>query len=137
MPHAVPRIILLVGALHGVGGGSARAQRADTAVSLRSGAYTEPQARRGERGFSVHCAPCHALEVFTDPFLLSWRGASVRLLYEVIRTSMPEDRPGSLKDGEYADILAYIFERNGFPPGAQELPSVLEQLDRILIERSP
>ena len=134
MPQHVAKATLLLAVLQCMGS-SARAQSPDTTTSLRDGKYTEQQARRGERIYVEHCATCHAREFFTDPFLLSWSGASVRLLFDVLSTSMPQDRPSSLKDQEYADVLAYIFEMNGLPLGPRELPADPEQLERILIER--
>jgi hypothetical protein len=71
---------------------------------------------------------------FKGSFLQAWNGATVGMLYERIRTTMPEDRPSGLKNREYADILAYIFELNGIPPGEEELASRKSELDKILIQ---
>jgi hypothetical protein len=68
--------------------------------------------------------------------MMSWSGAPASMLFEVISTSMPQDRPGALSAKQYADVLAYIFELNGLPAGARELPSEPERLARIIIERS-
>ncbi len=134
MPHHVVKATFLIVGLQWLGS-PARAQSPDTTTSLRDGAYTEQQARRGERIYSERCAECHAREFFTETFLLSWSGVPVRLLFEVISTSMPEDRPGSLKGQQYADVLAYVFEMNGLPSGSRELSADPDRLERILIER--
>ena len=42
-------------------------------------------------------------------------------LLAVIRTSMPPGLDGSLSDGEYLDIVAYILKANGHPAGNQPL----------------
>jgi polar amino acid transport system substrate-binding protein len=36
-------------------------------------------------------------------------------------TTMPEDNPGSLKPQQYADVVAYFLELNGYPEGKAEL----------------
>ena len=72
---------------------------------------------------------------FTGSLLESWAGATVEMLYELIRTTMPQDRPSSLERQQYADVLAYIFELNGLPAGQQELSADKEALRAILIEK--
>jgi mono/diheme cytochrome c family protein len=103
-------------------------------ISTRDGVYTVEQARRGEKLLRDECSACHMDDRFTGSFLQAWNGATVGLLYDRIRTTMPEDRPNGLKTREYADILAYIFELNGIPPGGEELASRKSELDRILIQ---
>ena len=112
------------------------AQEADT-TSLGRGVYTEPQARRGERVYEDQCGRCHLPEYFTEGFLPMWSGAPLSILFELVATQMPQDRPASLTSQDYVDVLAYIFELNGMPPGSRELPTRPEELARILIDRSP
>ncbi len=112
-------------------------QAGDTAVPTRSvqdGVYTEEQARRGEERIEDVCAACHMADWFTGTFLQSWAGTTVSALYEVISSTMPLDQPGALKRQQYADILAYIFELNGLPPGQEELGASKGALGEILIE---
>jgi hypothetical protein len=35
---------------------------------------------------------------------------------------MPLDHPGSLSGEANTDILAFILQQNGFPPGTRDLP---------------
>jgi hypothetical protein len=42
-------------------------------------------------------------------------------LISTIRTSMPSDRPGQLREEVYLDIVAYILQVNGRTPGDQML----------------
>ena len=116
---------------------SMSAQQSDTVKtkSILDGVFTEEQARRGEALNEKICANCHMQDFFTGTFLKSWSGATVGALYELISTSMPEDRPGALKKQQYADILAYIFELNGIPPGNETLGTKTEILAKIIIER--
>jgi hypothetical protein len=52
-------------------------------------------------------------------------------LYERVRVSMPQDNPGKLSRQETADVLAYVFQRNEFPPGESELARQAEVLKEI------
>ena len=103
-------------------------------LSTEDGVYTVEQALRGEKLLRNECSACHGADWFTGSFLQAWNGATVGMLYDRIRTTMPEDRPSGLKNREYADILAYIFELNGIPPGEEELASRKSELDKILIQ---
>ena len=131
------RSLALALLLLAAGARAVHAQAADTTdarPSTRDGVYTRAQARRGERFLRDACSACHMDDWFKGSFLQAWNGATVGMLYERIRTTMPEDRPSGLEDREYADILAYIFELNGIPPGEEELASRESELDRILIQ---
>ncbi len=112
----------------------AAGQGADTLVSLSDGVYTEAQARRGQAVYEEACASCHLPEYFTGTFLESWEGAPLSLLFDLIRTTMPQDTPGALERSEYADVLAYIFELNDVPDGDRELRPHPEALTKIVIE---
>lgn len=114
---------------------SAAAQVTDSLASVRQGVYTDDQARRGAVIYERSCDACHMPEYFTDTFLQTWTGAPLSMLFEQLRATMPEDRPGALAAQDYADVLAYIFELNGLPSGETELPLQLEVLERIVIER--
>jgi mono/diheme cytochrome c family protein len=98
----------------------------------RTGFYTEAQARRGEEAFRRHCAECHAPAVHSSQaFRQAWAGLSVFDLYELIRTTMPNDNPGRLSRTEYAEIVAYLLRLNGVAAGNHPLPtdeSVLRSL---------
>ena len=43
---------------------------------------------------------------------------------------MPPSAPASLPDNTYANIVAYIFEMNGFKPGNAQMPTVGAELDK-------
>ena len=63
-------------------------------------------------------------------FIRSWAGASVAALYDDIYSLMPEDQPGSLPPQQYADVIAYILQLNGLPPGDVELATARDVLER-------
>jgi mono/diheme cytochrome c family protein len=104
--------------------------------SVLAGAYTVAQAQSGQAVFKTVCAQCHVVAQFSDAnFQRSWAGRTARDLFELIRTQMPQDSPGSLSREQYAAVLAYIFELSGYPSGDSTLGPDDARLRRVLIER--
>ena len=111
------------------------------------GVYTAAQAERGSTAYAQTCASCHAEDLrgrstapslIEESFLFLWSDMSVGDLFERTRMLMPSDRPGSLPAGTYADIIAFIAQKNGFPPGTTELGTDIGALKQILItEKRP
>jgi mono/diheme cytochrome c family protein len=117
-------------------GWTARSQPAQSGRSVWDGVYTEPQAARGQQIFGGTCARCHTVEDFSgDSFLTSWQGSAAVDLFQLMQKTMPMDNPGSLEPQEYADVIAYFFRVNQFPPGMAELDTDPEHLKLIRIER--
>jgi len=109
-------------------GAAAPAQPAGEAVSPEApaaaavGLFTEEQAARGRAAFRGTCADCHYSSEFRDAqFKFKWGKRTVAELYRDIVENMPDDAPGSLPPQEYVDVVSYILQLNGFPPGAREL----------------
>jgi mono/diheme cytochrome c family protein len=110
------------------------------------GVYTQAQAGRGETIFEQVCGGCHqqpnlsnadAAPLRGNRFLERWRDDNLMNLFTTMRTTMPRGAGGNpndrgstarLKDNEYIDILSFILQANGFPPGTLEL--TLERLER-------
>lgn len=103
-------------------------------VTTLDGVYTQAQAERGAVVVEDVCRECHDDEEFVGAFIRSWAGASVAALFDDIYSLMPEDQPGSLPPQQYADVIAYILQLNGLPPGEVELGAARESLERVLIE---
>ena len=103
-------------------------------VTTLDGVYTEEQAARGAEVTEDVCRECHDDEEFVGAFIRSWAGASVAALFDDIYSLMPEDQPGSLPVQQYADVIAYILQLNGLPPGEVELGAARESLERVLIQ---
>lgn len=106
------------------------------------GIYTDDQVTRGKAVYAETCASCHGSEMAGGDqgpglagrdFLMNWNDLSVGDLYDRIRTSMPQNAPGSLKLEQVADVLAFVMQRNGFPAGSAELPAQGEVLKKINI----
>jgi mono/diheme cytochrome c family protein len=116
--------------------GNARAQTA----SIWDGVYTDTQAARGSAGFAVHCLNCHGADLggtgeapaLTGPrFLSDFDGLSLGDVFDRIRTTMPQDNPGSLTRDQVADILAFLLKANALPPGPKDLDRRSEFLKAI------
>ena len=93
---------------------------ADTTV--RDRVYTQEQARAGKAVYDAKCASCHdggtmGPELWGAPFLESWDGKTVGTFFERIKTTMPEDAPGSLSESEILNVIGYVLQTNGFPAG--------------------
>ena len=89
-------------------------------LSLAEGVFTLEQAKSGEALYSEHCAHCHDHEFYKNS-LRSWRGMTVLDYWYRILGNMPADKPKSLNNDQYLDIVAWILALNGFPAGAVEL----------------
>ena len=107
-----------------------------------SGIYTAGQAARGSAAFNTHCRNCHGADLrggegsalVDAAFMLHWSGRTVAELFEYVRRGMPEDAASTVSDEEKLDILAFIFDRNGFPAGSGPLTAEVLGGARILIE---
>jgi mono/diheme cytochrome c family protein len=128
--------VLVVGAI-GVSAGRLGAQ---TTKSQWDGVYTAAQATRGEALYSQYCSACHgpgltggemAPPLVGADFRANWNDLSVGDLFERIRTSMPQNNPGSLSRQQDADILAFMFSKDEVPAGQQDLDTQTEALNAI------
>lgn len=106
--------------------------------------FTRAQADRGMETYRDRCTECHGGNlgggVVGGPplrgtyFEQRWEGRSVAELFEYTRARMPQDRPRSLSDRTYADLVAMILRENGMSPGPSELPSSADALRGFVIE---
>ena len=96
----------------------ARVQRAD-------GGFTAEQAAAGWTVYSRQCGECHGegLDGAEAPplrgvdFLNGWAGQTTDELFAYLRDEMPPGLGGSLADGVYRNLVAYILDANGARPG--------------------
>jgi mono/diheme cytochrome c family protein len=109
---------------------------AQSPKSQWSGVYTEEQADRGNKIYTVQCLACHganlqgyeqedipAPELTGDDFVEFWSEYTLAEIFEKMQASEPQDDPGSLEPQAYADLLAFILQVGKYPAGTTELPA--------------
>ena len=121
---------------------AAAAQAQPAGRTVWDGVFTQAQAARGKAAYDQTCAACHGASlagVDVAPslsglrFLSAWGGTTAGELFDRIHTTMPQTDPGSLSGRMVSDIEAYIFEANGFPAGATELPTDSARMQQVRI----
>ncbi len=120
-----------------------RAQEPAETRSVWDGVYTEEQAKRGEAVYKKQCGACHG-EMLTGgesappltggAFQANWNGLTLGDLFDRIRKTMPQSKPGSLTRQQGADVLAFMLSINKFPAGKTELYRQTEMLKEIRFE---
>src|SRR5262245_12073822 len=94
-----------------------------------AGSFTLAQAAEGKATYDQRCADCHLRDLsgsigpaLAGPsFTNAWSSRTVRDLFELIRTTMPQGAEGSLSEAQYVGLVAYILQTNGHAAGAQTL----------------
>lgn len=93
-----------------------------TVPNLPAATYWPAQADRGEKIFNQTCAMCHARAQFIgQTFVDNWNDHRVSDFYTLIRSTMPQNNPGGLKDEEYLAVVAYLLKENHAAVGADSL----------------
>jgi len=127
---SVPALCLSAAFLLGAGPPPA-VQAQEATRTTWDGVFTAEQAERGSQIYHGMCASCHGPQlsgIDAAPalngggFYANWNGISLGQMADRVRKSMPANGPGIMNRQQVADVLAYIFSRNGMPAGVQELP---------------
>jgi mono/diheme cytochrome c family protein len=104
------------------------------------GVYTSEQAASGAKVYADQCARCHgdglggveaAPPLTGDMFNSNWDGVALSELFERMRSSMPQDKPGSLSRAQNADLLAHMLSVGGFPAGSTAMDGQAAALTQI------
>jgi mono/diheme cytochrome c family protein len=104
--------------------------------TTNDGVYTAAQAARGKAVFEAKCTGCHEPARFTgEAFFEAFNDKPMKDIWDVASGTMPEDNPGSLKQQEYGDILAYFLALNEFKTGDTELPGNAAAMAAIKVEK--
>jgi S-disulfanyl-L-cysteine oxidoreductase SoxD len=110
---------------------------ASAAPVASKGIYGAGQAERGERYFAKVCIECHeTFEFSARQFDKAWVGKTAFDFVDLVKTTMPDDKPGTLKREDIIDVLAYILKLNAYPAGP-DLPDDDEKLRTIQIDARP
>ncbi|MBM3613667.1 MAG: hypothetical protein FJX19_12010 [Alphaproteobacteria bacterium] len=115
------------------------------AASERPVSYAADQAARGEAKYLSECEECHGddlkgglnggASLAGNAFNEKWgEGMQASALFAYLANEMPPDNAGRYSPKAYAEIMAYILMRNGYPEGA-ELPSDIDALDALIMQR--
>lgn len=109
--------------------------------------YTKAQARQGHAVFEHNCAVCHGhhLEGRVGPALKGENFASVKAgftiqqIFEFLSVEMPASAPGSLTLPQYVEVMAFLLEQNGYPPGKVALTGRIARRSTVplLYQHSP
>jgi mono/diheme cytochrome c family protein len=99
------------------------------AVAAPPALFTQAQQTAGAGVYTQNCAECHGdnLEGGVGPalsgaaFAPAAKKDTVHKIFKIITTKMPLGQPGSLSHDEYAEVMAYILSKNGFPAGSTAL----------------
>ena len=128
-----------------------KAPAAAEAVSIWTGIANQEQADRAKTTYSGNCAKCHGRNgngagepdqpespsIARGPFLTKWEGQSLADLFEYVRTTMPQDNPGSRTDQEYIDAIVHMLVLSDVPLADAELPPDPEILAGYTIDAKP
>jgi mono/diheme cytochrome c family protein len=128
---------VFIAMLAGYGSAAILPAAAAAEKTVWDGVYSSAQATRGASMYASECSACHreGLPKRAAPaaeggrFMESWAEDSLKSLFTVLKTTMPQSAPGSLSDAAYTDIVAYILKENGFPAGSEDLtPGALDAI---------
>jgi mono/diheme cytochrome c family protein len=107
--------------------------------------FTAEQAGRGQTAYRRGCQDCHGSNLNDGEFggaplngqyfSRHWGSGSAAALYGFVRVKMPPDRPGKLNPQTYADLIAFLLSKNGYQPGAAELPPDPDALEHLSLKR--
>jgi mono/diheme cytochrome c family protein len=121
-----------------------------TPVQAADATYTADQAKRGEEIYNDwgRCYTCHLRSLEADPqqkaapligvgFMRKWSAQPVSELHYKIRYTMPAAYrgQGTLRESEVSDLIAFLLQRNGVPPGDKELPKTEAELKALMIKK--
>lgn len=114
-------------------------------VAQATATFSDDQADKGKKRYNSECAECHGEDLngglLGGPPLKGvnfeqtyFDGAPASGLFSFMSTLMPPNDPGRFSPGQYAEIMAYILQKNGFQSGA-ELPSDSAKLDNLILQK--
>jgi mono/diheme cytochrome c family protein len=110
--------------------------------TIWDGVFSDQQAARGQRGYGVACAKCHADDLLGtsnapplvgEAFFGRFNRSTADDVVQTIRQTMPQEAPDSLGAAAYVDIVTYLFKANGSPAGTGDLPADRAMLKQVLV----
>ena len=112
---------------------------------VEDGVYTTAQAEGGQTRFNAQCAICHGRTLggsagpplAGEAFVGRWSSLPLSDLVTKVRSTMPENAPGTMTMTEAAGLVAYILQVNETPAGDAELSDDPVALARIAWGAAP
>ncbi len=108
--------------------------------------FEQAQTTHGKALYSSSCAKCHGaqLQGITAPALQGPSFAppsnshlTVGGIFTYMATNMPADRPGKMKDQDYADIMAFLLMSNGYKPGGAKMTADSARASKLPLNAGP
>ncbi|SAK44610.1 cytochrome c, class I [Caballeronia hypogeia] len=108
--------------------------------------FEQAQIAHGKTLYASSCAKCHGaqLQGVTAPALQGPSFApaanshlTVGGIFTYMATNMPADRPGKMKDQDYADIMAFLLNSNGYKAGATKLTADSARASTLPLNAGP
>jgi cytochrome c5 len=125
--------------------GQTMGEQQPAAATANPVTFTSEQANRGQAAYRRACQDCHGYDLNNGEFggaplngqyfARHWGNGSVAALYGYLAAKMPPDRPGKLNPSTYADLVAFLLNRNGYAPGQAELPPDQDAQQRMTLKR--
>jgi len=115
-------------------------------ASTNDGIFSPAQAEHGAGVYANYCAACHGRDLrgteggtalTGERFVGKWKGQTLDSLFTLTKNTMPKSSPASLGDDDYASLLAFVLQVNGFKPGNENLSPERALLNDIGIEVPP
>ncbi len=116
------------------------------AATLASPSFDRAQIAHGKSLYGSNCAKCHGANMqgitapaLSGPAFAPATGSHLTIggIYTYMSTNMPADRPGKLKDDEYADLMAYLLNANGYAPGSAKMTGDSARGSTMLLNAGP
>ncbi|WP_250536849.1 c-type cytochrome [Caballeronia sp. AZ10_KS36] len=115
-------------------------------VGAEPPSFEQAQISHGKTLYGSSCAKCHGaqLQGVTAPALQrpSFAPAAnshltVGGIFTYMATNMPADRPGKMKDQDYADIMAFLLMSNGYKPGPTKMTADIARASKLPLNAGP